>query len=66
MSLYTQAQYDAIKAALASGVTTVSYQGKSVTYRDFTEMLTLLSLMEADISGVKMQRQFRPVTYKHL
>ncbi len=66
MSLYTQAQYDAIKAAIASGVTTVSYQGKTVTYRDFTEMLTILSMIEAELSGVKVKRQFRPVTWKHL
>ena len=65
-TLYTQAQADNLQAAIAAGVTTVSYQGKSVTYRTLDEMRLLLTLMRRDISGQPMQRRFTPVTYKHL
>lgn len=65
-TLYTQVQADALQAAIAAGVTNVSYQGKSVTYRSLDEMRLLLTMMNRDISGQPMQRRFLPVTYKHL
>ncbi len=66
MSTYTQAQYTALCAAIAAGATSVSYQGKSVQYRDLQQMLELKALMEADLNGTKIKRQFRPVTCKRL
>lgn len=48
---WTQAQLDALSAAIAKGVTTVSYDGNRVEYRSLDEMLKLKQEMENDISG---------------
>ena len=42
---WNQAQLEALEAALMSGVTSVSYEGKSVTYRSIAEMLQLRGAM---------------------
>jgi hypothetical protein len=39
---FTQAQIDALKAAIALGVTQVSYQGRTTTYRSLDEMKAAL------------------------
>jgi hypothetical protein len=39
-------QIVAINAAIAAGVTSVSYQGQSTTYRSFDEMLKTVSYLE--------------------
>jgi len=49
MSRYTQAQYDALREAVARGVTRVSYNGQTVEYRDLAEMNQLLLRMESDL-----------------
>lgn len=38
---FSQVQLDAIEAGIASGTTSVSYEGKSVTYRSLDEMLRI-------------------------
>lgn len=48
---WTQAQIDELKAAIASGVLTVSYSGppaRSVTYQSLKEMRELLAAMLQD------------------
>ena len=35
---YTQTQLDALDVAIAEGVLTVSYDGRTVTYRSLNEM----------------------------
>ena len=47
---YTAAQLAALQAAIASGVTRVSYQDKDVTYRSLAEMMLLERAMEAEIT----------------
>lgn len=42
---FTQAQLDAIEAAIVSGTTSVSYEGKSVTYRTLDEMLRVRAII---------------------
>jgi hypothetical protein len=42
---FTQAQLDAIEAGIASGVTTVSYEGKSTSFRSLDEMLRVRSII---------------------
>jgi len=42
---YTQAQLDALEEAILSGASSVSYEGKSVTYRSIDEMLRLRTIM---------------------
>lgn len=50
MSGYTQAQLDALRAAAARGVKTVSYDGQSVTYASMAEMLSLIAQIERELS----------------
>lgn len=48
---YTQAQIDALKAAMASGVLTVRHGDTSTTFRSISEMQKVLAQMEADVAG---------------
>lgn len=51
---YTQAEIDTLKAAIVSGVLTVSYAGppaRTVTYQSLAEMRKLLADMNASVSG---------------
>jgi len=66
--LWTQADLDALKKAVASGVLTVLYEGppkRSVTYADLSAMRALLAEMNRQITGapnnrlVKWKRGFR-------
>jgi hypothetical protein len=45
----TQAMVDALAAAIASGERSVSYDGRSVTYRDLDEMLRVLAWMQGQL-----------------
>jgi hypothetical protein len=42
---FSQVQLDAIEAGIASGSTSVSYEGKSVTYRSIDEMLRIRAII---------------------
>lgn len=42
---FTQAQLDAIEEGIASGSTSVSYEGKSVTFRDLDSMLRVRAII---------------------
>lgn len=46
---FTQAQYDALVAAIAEGVLEVHYGDKKVIYRSLEEMLRLKAAMEIDL-----------------
>jgi hypothetical protein len=48
---YSQAQLDAIKAAYASGVTRVSYDGKTTEYRSLAEMREIIATIEEDLAA---------------
>ena len=43
--MFTQEQYDALLAAVATGTLEVQYSDKKVKYRSQEEMLSLLNLM---------------------
>lgn len=66
MATYTQEQRDKLARAIASAVTSVSYEGKSVQYRDLNEMRMVLDLMDQDLTGRRSRRRFVATTYKHL
>jgi hypothetical protein len=56
VTLWTQADVDALKAAVASGVLTVSYAGppaRSITYQSTKEMRELLADMVAQVSAAQ-------------
>lgn len=50
MALWTQAQVDALKIAIASGARSVTHDGKTVTYNSIDDMLKALRLMQQDVS----------------
>ena len=48
---WSQTEIDSLKSAIASGVRTVAYADKTVTYHSMADMLTALAAMEAEVSG---------------
>lgn len=48
---WTQADVDALKAAIASGTLSVSYSDRSVTYRAMHEMQAALAMMQREVQG---------------
>ena len=59
MATFTAAQVIALKKAIASGATSVSYGDKRVDYRSLEEMREVLAMMEADIGGFTRIKQVR-------
>lgn len=60
MAFWTQAEIDALKAAIASGVLKVSYDGppkRSVEYNSLGEMRALLAEMRRDVGSVPTYRR---------
>lgn len=54
MATWTQTDVDKLKAAVASGVLTVTYDGpprRSITYQSLTEMRSLLASMVQDVAA---------------
>lgn len=48
---FTKEQLTALKAALAKGVKTVSYDGRSVTYQSAQEMRETIAMIERELQG---------------
>lgn len=42
---FSQAQLDALEAGIAAGTTSISYEGRSVTYRSLDEMLRIRAII---------------------
>ena len=62
MSIWTQADVDALKAAVGSGVLQVRYDGppaRMVTYHSLAEMRALLATMVADVAASGGRASFR-------
>lgn len=58
--IWTQADIDALKAAVASGVLSVSYAGppqRSITYQSLEAMRSLLAEMVHQVSGATSFRR---------
>jgi hypothetical protein len=47
---YTEAQRDALQAAIASGVLAVTFNGRTVTYNSLKDMRDLLAEMERSLN----------------
>jgi hypothetical protein len=59
MAGFSQAQLDALEAAIAQGVKTVRYGDKHVEYQSTQEMLRLRDLMKRELGqSAKDQRHF--------
>jgi hypothetical protein len=53
MATWTQLEIDTLKAAVASGILTVVYDGpprRQITYQSLAEMRSLLAEMQADVA----------------
>lgn len=61
---YTQAQIDALKAAIAAGVKQVDFGDQSITYNSIEEMLKAVATMEAELAAPARPRRFGVVTRK--
>ncbi|MDF1801718.1 phage head-tail joining protein [Thalassovita sp.] len=48
---YTQAQVDALKAAVAKGATRLKMNGEEVQFGSLAEMRRQISVMEAELAG---------------
>lgn len=53
MATWTQEEIDALKAAIASGVLSVRYADRTVTYHSLQEMRALLAEMQRDVKQPK-------------
>lgn len=63
---FTQTQLDALREAYASGVTEVSYDGKTVKYRTLAELAQVIATVEASLGLPVPSRQHYPTFSKGL
>lgn len=66
---YTTTQRDALRTAIASGVLSLSYDGKTVTYRSLADLKAALAEVEQGLardSGKPMTRQIKVYAEKDL
>lgn len=49
MAVYTQAQLDASRAALAAGVSIVQFEGRRMEYRSLDELQRIIEIMQRDL-----------------
>lgn len=56
---YSVEQYEAIKEAIASGTTSVSYGGKTVSYRSLAEMKEIVRIIEDELFPERKPRRRR-------
>ncbi len=64
---YTTTQLTALRAAAASGVTRVTYDGQTVEYRSIDELLKMIRLVEAALTPRRVTHvnpTFQRSTYK--
>ena len=60
MAFWLQADIDALRTAIASGILTVSYDGppkREITYQSLTAMRSLLAEMRSDVDEVVKYRR---------
>jgi len=60
---YTTGMLAAIQEAIGSGVTTVSYEGKTVTYRSLNDMLRLENIIATALGLVSIASSTWLVSY---
>ena len=60
---YTLEEYTQLKAALASGATSVSHNGRTVTYRSLEEIRGILATMAKELGLAPVRTQRRDITY---
>ncbi|MFG1461738.1 hypothetical protein V5F77_02480 [Xanthobacter sp. DSM 24535] len=64
---YTTEQREALREAIASGATEVTYDGKTVKYRSLNDMRSVLDIIDRDLSATpRRSRSLRAVSNKGL
>ncbi|KJS36673.1 MAG: hypothetical protein VR70_13790 [Rhodospirillaceae bacterium BRH_c57] len=58
---FTQSQLDALENAIASGQLTVTYDGKSITYRNMGELLRAHDIIKRSLSKAGTSAVSTPV-----
>lgn len=61
---YTQAQLDALDAALAAGVLTVEYDGRRTTYRSQQDMERQRAIMARQLAGAAAPAAFSLASFR--
>jgi hypothetical protein len=61
---FTQQQLADLEAAIAEGVTTVSSNGRQVSYRNLSDMLKLRDHMREELGVVGAGRQRKYISFK--
>ncbi len=61
---FTQQQYDDLIAAIAEGVTSVSSNGRQVSYRNLSDMMKLKSAMEEELGAAGAGRRRQYVSFR--
>ncbi len=61
---FTQQQYDDLVAAIAEGVSSVSSNGRQVSYRNVGDMLKLKSIMEEELGIAGAGRRRHYISFK--
>jgi len=57
---YTKEQLEALEDAISQGVTSVSYNGKTITYRSLSEMIKIRDNMRSELGvSAKKPRSYR-------
>ena len=56
---YTQADLDAINAAIATGAQTITFNNRSVTYHSLKDLLTLRAEIVRSLNATTTGRTFR-------
>lgn len=56
---FTIEQYEALKEAIVSGATTVTYGDKTVSYRSLAEMKEILGMIEDELFPERRKRHRR-------
>lgn len=62
MATWTQADVDALKVSVASGVLSVRYDGppaRTITYHSLAEMRSLLASMQQDVAAAAGRTSYR-------
>jgi hypothetical protein len=61
---FTQQQYEDLVAAIAEGVTSVSSNGRQVSYRNLTDMMKLKAQMEQELGFAGSGRQRKYMSFR--
>lgn len=60
---FTTSQLEALEAAIASGELTVKYDGKEVTYRSITDLVSARNIVRANLQGTGALPRVKRTSY---